>query len=110
MKINPVTRKRRYKGAVVGLLAAALMAVAAVIFIPSGGFGFLVSPMMGFVVGTVVRKTAGAGLAAPAAVAAACGLALGRLLVGVPFLALLTPRPLISAGLAAAAAAFAASR
>lgn len=109
-QINPVARKRRNKGAAVGLLVAALLAVAAVFLIPSRGFGFLISPLMGVIVGFAVRKTAGPGLGAPAAVAAACGVVLGRLLVGFPFLALLTPRPLISMGLAAAAAFFAAAR
>lgn len=109
-EVNPLTRKRRNKGAAAGLVAATVLGAAAVFLIPSHGFGYLISPVMGLIVGTVVRKTGGAGWGAPAAVAAVCGLALGRLLVGVPSLLLLTPRPLIGTALAAAAAAFAASR
>lgn len=109
-EVNPLTRKRRNKGAAAGLVAATVLGAAAVFLIPSAGFGYLISPAMGLVVGAVVRKTGGAGWGAQAAVAAVCGLALGRLLVGVPSLFLLTPRPLIGTALAAVAAAFAASR
>lgn len=110
VKINPLTRKRRNRGAVAALLVAAVMGAVAVLLIPSGGFGYLISPLMGWAVGSVIRKRAGSGLGALAAVATVCGLALGRLLVGVPWLFLLNPRPLIATALAAGAAAIAASR
>lgn len=108
MQINPISKKRRNRGGLIGLLAATALAWLAFYLLPSGGFGFLVSPVMGFAVGTLVRKKAGAGLSGQAAAAAACGVMLGRLLVGLPFGVLLSPRPLISMILAAGAAWFAA--
>lgn len=110
VEINPLTRKRRYKGAVIGLLVATALAAVARFLVPSAGFGYLISPIMGFIVGSVVRKQSGSGNGGPAAVAAACGVVLGRLLVGIPLPLLLTPRPLISMALAAAGAWFAANR
>jgi hypothetical protein len=107
---RPADLGRRYAAGAAGLLAAALLGAAVVVLL--GRFGFLTGVVLGLAVGALVRAVGRrrAGLGGIAAAATACGLALGVLGLGASFVFLFSPPFLFPALIAAAAAAFMASR
>ncbi|MEX0791449.1 MAG: hypothetical protein WD178_11810 [Actinomycetota bacterium] len=102
--------RRQYAAGVAGLLAAAILGYGA--FSMWGRVTFLIALALGAVSGLVVQKVGirRRGLGGTAALAAICGLAMAALALGAALPYLATPMFLIPGGVAAAAAAFVATR
>ncbi|MDQ4148762.1 MAG: hypothetical protein M3164_02025 [Actinomycetota bacterium] len=102
---------RRWRAGVAGLASsAAIGALLSVVRI--GRLGFLIALLAGVVCGSVVRAAGKRrpGLGGTAALATACGLALGALAVGVPVPALFSSGFVVTVVAATVAAAFTAGR
>lgn len=101
---------RQYGAGAAGLVASALLGYG--LFSVMGRIGFLTALILGGVVGLVVQKVGARrrGLGGTAAVAMACGLAMGVLALGASLPQLATPAFLMPAAISAAAAAFMATR
>jgi hypothetical protein len=102
--------RRQYAAGAVGLLASTVAGYG--VLSAFGRVSFLVAIALGAATGFVVRKVAARrwGLGGTAALAAICGLALAALAVGAVPGYLLSPMFLVPGGVAAAAAAFLATR
>ncbi|HEU4868304.1 MAG TPA: hypothetical protein VFV09_11310 [Actinomycetota bacterium] len=102
--------RRQYAAGAVGLLTAAVIGYG--VFSAFGRVSFLVAIALGAATGFVVRKVGARrrGLGGTAALAAICGLALAALALGAVPGFLASPMFLVPGGVAAAAAAFLATR
>lgn len=102
--------RRQYAAGAAGLLAATLIGYGA--FSALGRVSFLVAIVLGAATGFVVQKAGNRrrGLGGTAALAAICGLAMAALALGAVPGFLASPMFLIPGGVAAAAAAFMATR
>ena len=102
--------RRQYAAGAAGLLTAAVLGYG--MFSVMGRIGFLTALILGAVAGVVVQKVGvrRRGLGGTAAVATACGLALGALALGASLTNLATPAFLMPAAISAAASAFMATR
>lgn len=113
LELSPRSRRssrRRNLAGASGLVVASLMGFGSA---ASFGFpGYLTAAIVGVVTGFLVRWIGRkqAGLGGPAALAAVCGLALGLLAVGAPWVFLLSPVFWIPGAIAAGSAGFVASR
>lgn len=98
---------RRYLAGGAGLVTAAVLQVA-LASLPLGMLSFAAPLLLGYVTGSVVRRAGGWGMGSAAAVATACGMAMGLLFLGVPLTRLL--RFVFPVGMAAFVAAYRAGR
>lgn len=102
--------RRQYAAGAVGLLAATVIGYG--VYSALGRVGFLVAIALGAATGLVVKKVGirRRGLGGTAALAAICGLAMAALALGAVPGYLATPMFLVPGAVAAAAAAFVATR
>lgn len=101
---------RRYAAGGAGLVVAAVLQ-ALLTVLPLGILALVIPLVVGYVTGSVVRAAGGGrfGLGPTAAIATACGMAMGMLFLGVPLAGLFRLGFLFAAGIGAYAAHYRAS-
>jgi hypothetical protein len=101
---------RRYAAGALGLLTASILQ-AVLTRLPLGILAIVIPLVVGYLTGTVVRTVGGIGfgLGPTAAIATACGMAMGLLFLGIPLPALFRFGFLFAAGIGAYVAHYRAS-